>query len=118
MSTGIRPPVRSDPLEGQIMRAELRFQDRRRRIRAGADKLERDVRRQLTSPCALLLAGGLGFVAGDLAARDCSDSRLPGSDFFTRAVSIIAVVRSLLTSIQAMQRPAVECDGASGKQER
>jgi hypothetical protein len=116
--------VRSQPLKTQIMRAELRLCARRRRTSASATKLEQSVRSQLTSPTALLLAGGLGFVAGDVAHCNASamnraaDPRVPVSHFFTRAVGVIAVVRSLITSVQAIQRVLAQRDGSDRKQER
>ena len=109
MSAAIGPRIGSEALEGQIMRAELQFQHRRRRISTSAAKLEQSIRRQLTSPAALLLAGGLGFVVGDLVVCNATtlnraaDSRVPGNHFFARALSIIAVARSLRTAIHTMR---------------
>jgi hypothetical protein len=113
----------SEPLKTQIMRADERLRDRRCRVDASAAMLGRSVRKELTSPLALLLAGGLGFVAGDFATRGsgtaerADDSRAPGNHFFASVLSIVTLVRSLLRSIQALEIPTVR-DHENCNQER
>jgi len=66
-----------------------------------ASMLGQNIRKQLTSPAMLLLAGGLGFAAGHLTKRQASmpssTERRRGSHntLFGRALKLIALARIL-----------------------
>ena len=94
-------------LHARIMRAEQQLLDRRRRLGVGVTMFGQNVRKQLTSPGALLVAGGLGFVAADVARRG-SGPKASAGRFFANASSIVALVRSVLVTIQVARAWAAE----------
>jgi hypothetical protein len=97
----------AETLHAQILRAEQRLLDRRRRLGVGGEMFGQHVRKQLTSPGAFLVAGGLGFVAGDLA-RCGAGPKAPASSVFTNALSIVTLIHSVFTMVQAATAGAVE----------
>jgi hypothetical protein len=71
----------------------------------------------------LLLAGGVGFVAADLANRDSGlegtdDSKASVRNLFASAMSLVALIRSVLAMIQAAEMTASERDDEHDPQER
>jgi len=105
----------ADTLDAQLMRAEQGLLDRRRRLGVSAEVLGQNVRKQLVSPGVLLVAGGLGFVAGDLT-KCGAGPKAPASGVFTKALGILTVVRSVLTMVQAAKARAVGRSEADGDQ--
>jgi len=105
----------ADTLDAQLMRAEQGLLDRRRQLGVGAEMFGQNVRKQLTSPGVLLVAGGLGFVAGDLA-KCGAGPKAPASGVFTKALGIVTLVRSFLTMVQVAKAGAVERSEADGDQ--
>jgi hypothetical protein len=113
MLTRAQPKVRSAPLAAQIDRAELQLRHRQRQVGTHAARLRETALQRLTSPLALLLAGGVGFVAGDFAMRTPttpaakSDTR---SGWFAGALSLLAVIRSVVAMFPPAPKPPVEPD--------
>jgi hypothetical protein len=73
------------------------------------------IRRQLTSPAMLLLAGGLGFVAGRFTQRQASTPsnterpRASHNKLFGRALKLIALARILSRAFpSAAMDPSVQ----------
>ena len=64
-STDLRKRAKGS-LTDQIADVERRLLERRRVIAIRKNLLGQQVRQQMTSPTALLLAGGIGFIIGDL----------------------------------------------------
>lgn len=96
----------SGTLKMQVMQAEQRCVESRRRLGDSVARLEKNVREELTSTGVLLLAGGVGFVAADVIAYapgrkqvDRTPAALPR--LLANAVSILALVRAVLATIQA-----------------
>lgn len=115
MAARIQHRLRMEPLAAQIVRAEQKLRQRRRRVDASAALLRQTARRQLTSPWALLLAGGVGFVAADFATRAPSTpATAPASRSFANALGILAVVRSLVSMLRPAAPPPVEPEHAEG----
>lgn len=89
------------PLTVQVMHAERQVLHRRRLVGIRASELGQYIRRRLTSPAILLLAGGLGFVAGYFATRQVSTPiktdrpRVSRNKLFVRVLNLIAFVRLL-----------------------
>jgi hypothetical protein len=67
------------PVRVQITELERRILDGRRSLTGRASTLERAMRRRLSSPTALLLAAGVGFISGRLTERRDSPAK-PGVD--------------------------------------
>ena len=70
------------PLATRIADVEQRILDRRQAASIRKVYLEERMRNQLTSPAVLLLAGGIGFVVGELLRgnQDHLDPRIPHTD--------------------------------------
>ena len=115
MATTTRLRARSTPLKVEITRAAGRLQERRRRVDLCAAVLRHNFGRHLTSPMMLLLAGGVGFLAADLANRDNASERMGGSeapvkDRLAGAMRLVALIRSVLAMIQTTAVTASERD--------
>jgi hypothetical protein len=85
----------------QITQAELRVLHHRQLVGVCASKLGQDLREQLTSPAMLLLAGGLGFVAGHMTRHQASTPsnaehpRAAHTQLLAKALKLIAFARTL-----------------------
>lgn len=104
----IQPGLRPQSLATQIARAELQLWQRRCQVDASAILLRQTARRFLTSPWALLLAGGVGFVAGDFVMRTRGTSTAAAADrsrWLAGAFSLLALVRSVVALIPAPLGP-------------
>src|SRR4030095_8591803 len=77
MALSIRQRSGPAPLTVQVTQAERRLLYHRRMLGFRASRLSQNLRRQLASPTVLLLAGGLGFVTGQLKKRDADDAERP-----------------------------------------
>lgn len=53
----------------QIRQAERQVLKRQRGVGIRADMVARKIRQQMTAPATLLLAGGIGFIIGELTKR-------------------------------------------------
>jgi opacity protein-like surface antigen len=123
MAANSRLRTRSAPLKVEITRAAARLRERRRRVDLSAAALRHNLGRHLTSPMMLLLAGGVGFVAGDLANRDSGSERTGDSqslvkNLFASATSLVALIRSVLAMSQMAEMTASERDDKPDPQER
>lgn len=96
------------PLAIQIGEAERRLQNRRRLVQIRGAALRQMLHQRMTSPTMLLLAGGLGFVMGELTRRPTPQSR--GTDrspdsgypFFETVLNFIKLAtwaRALFTAL-------------------
>jgi hypothetical protein len=99
MAANIRQRHKLASLTAQIRHAEQQVRDRRRQVGVRATLLGRNMRRQLTSPAALLFAGGLGFVAGYCTRRKASKpgnaKRPHRSKLFGRVLKLIILAGTL-----------------------
>jgi len=62
-------PASSGTLADQISEAERQIKDRQQRVHICTNRLVNDLHQQMTSPATLLLAGGIGFIVGELTSR-------------------------------------------------
>ena len=69
MTVEIRRRDKPAPLSVRVTLAEQRVLNRRQRVRTRIALLGRTLRSQLSSPAALLWAGGLGFAAAEFTRR-------------------------------------------------
>ena len=76
MTTDLRnPSPRTAALAVQISEAERRLRNRRRLVQIRGAALRQMLHQRMTSPTMLLLAGGLGFLMGELTRRPTPQSR-------------------------------------------
>lgn len=99
MTTDLRSPSpRTAALAVQISEAERRLRNRRRLVRVRGATLGRTLHQRMTAPAMLLLAGGLGFLMGELTRRQTPQSRGmdrspdSGHPFFETALNLIKLV--------------------------
>ena len=88
-------------LDEQIAAAELRIKARKQRLASEAQLLRMAAKRELTSPPALLLAIGVGFVVG----RVTEGARAPGQSRLRRIWSSIS--ESIKAALSVMQTPSL-----------
>jgi hypothetical protein len=95
---------RSKPksLTAQIRDAERQVLNRQRRVGVSAATLVRKIHQQMTAPATLLLAGGIGFIIGELTKRQPPKS--PGTADKPRAdePSPLTTALNLITSIRTL----------------
>jgi hypothetical protein len=114
MTTDLRnPSPRTAALAVQISEAERRLRNRRRLVRVRGATLGRTLHQRMTAPAMLLLAGGLGFLMGELTRRQTPQSRGmdrspdSGHPFFETALNLIQLVtwaRALFTALPGAGR--------------
>jgi hypothetical protein len=101
-----RPPTSS--LNDQIREVGDRLLNRRRLVRARGDTLGRILRQRMAAPAMLLLAGGLGFLMGELTRRQTPRSRGmdrspdSGHPLFESALNLIKLVNWARTFFVAL----------------
>ena len=114
MTTDLRSPSpRTAALAVQISEAERRLRNRRRLVRVRGATLGRTLHQRMTAPAMLLLAGGLGFLMGELTRRQTPTSRGTdrspdsGHPFFETLLNLIKLVtwvRTLFTALPSAGR--------------
>jgi hypothetical protein len=93
---------KANSLASQIRDAERQVLNRQRRIDIRTDTLVRTIHQQMTAPSTLVLAGGAGFMIGELTKRQ--PAKFDGSDHKTEdnETSPLRVAINLITSIQTL----------------
>jgi hypothetical protein len=101
-------PNRSNPqsLTAQIRAAEQQVLHRQRAVGVCAAALARKLHQQMTAPATLLLAGGIGFIVGELtrhpssASPGTADKRRPAETTPWRtALNLLASAHTLYTAL-------------------
>lgn len=109
MTASMRQRDRPATLAVKALHAEAQVLSNRRRARVHAALLGQKLRTELTSPSALLLAAGLGFVTEGLTRRRSSvpDSTDPpaitGSGPFAKALKLVAFLASLMKAFPGVE---------------
>ena len=116
MTPSVRDGSSAVPLRVQITELERRILDDRRSVSLRAYALEREMRRRLTSPTALLLAVGAGFISGRLTERhDSPAKRSRGVDGrAARGLGLLEITLKVLTLVSAVRRAMPSAPRASG----
>ena len=111
MAANMRQRDKPACLTVQVMHAERQLLDRRRLVKVRATMLGRNLRRQLTSPAMLLLAGGLGFVVAYFftkrqASTPSNTERPRGSHnkLFGTVLKLITLARTLSRALPLADR--------------
>ena len=107
MSVDIRRRDKPAPLSVRVTLAEQRVLARRQMVRTRIALLGRTLRNQLSSPAALLWAGGLGFAAAEFTRRPIRASghaerpRAPPVTLIDRVLKLIAFARTISSAFPA-----------------
>jgi len=104
MTATVRQRHAPASLTVQVMQAELRVLHDRQLLVSRASMFGRNMRSRLTSPSMLLLAAGVGLVAGHLTSRKASAAtkikqpRVSKNRLFGRVLKVVAFARTLWTA--------------------
>ncbi|MFZ2168541.1 MAG: hypothetical protein WAW61_02775 [Methylococcaceae bacterium] len=119
-------PSVSNPksLVAQIRDAERQVLNRRQEVGVRASTLIQKIHQQMTAPATLLLAGGIGFIIGELTKRHppnnrgtTGKSRTAETSPLTTALNLITSVRTLYMALPiAWIMKSFKQPGASGRQ--
>lgn len=97
---------RPESLTARIRQAEQQLAERRQGLAGHTAALVRTIREQLTSPASLLLAGGLGFITGELTRQqrcqsvDTADAPgAAGTSPLNTAINLLASARTVYTAL-------------------
>jgi hypothetical protein len=104
MTAGIRNRTKSRSLKDKIRDAERQLSKRQRSCGVSAAMLTRKIHRQMNAPASLLLAGGMGFIIGEVTKRQIPNNRAaagkPDAAETTplrTALNLMATARTLYT---------------------
>ncbi len=94
--------IKSKSLTAQIRDAERQVLHRQRQVDLRAATMVRKIRQQMTAPATLLLAGGFGFILGELSK--CRPQQFRGTAVNPQAAGIspLRVALNLLTSARTL----------------
>lgn len=91
---------KSKSLTAQIRDAERRVLIRQEVVGVRADTLVRKIHQQMTSPSTLLLAGGIGFIIGEITKRQSPNIRgAAGTTPLSSALNLVTSVHTLYRAL-------------------
>ena len=93
---------KSRSLTAQIKNAEQQISIRQREAGVRADTLTRKIHQQITAPSTLLLAGGIGFIIGELTKRQTSKNRGAAGKQRTTGTSPLRTALNLMTTVHTL----------------
>ncbi len=93
---------KSKTLRAQIRAAERELLNREQRVGVRTAILVRNVHQQMTAPATLLLAGGIGFILGELTRRQTTQSRGAAGKLRTTETTPLRTALNLMTSIHTL----------------
>lgn len=89
-------------LRAQIRAAERELLNRQQRVGVRTATLVRNIHQQVTAPATLLLAGGIGFILGELTHRQTTQSRGAAGKLRTTETTPLRTALNLMTSIHTL----------------
>ena len=95
---GNNPPS----LRAQIRAAERTLLYRQQRVGVSTATLVRNINREVTAPLTLLLAGGIGFILGELTRRQTTPSTGAAGKLPTTKATPLTTGLNLMTSIHKL----------------
>jgi len=93
---------KSKSLRAQIRAAERELLNRQQKVGVRTATLVRNIHQQVTAPAALLLAGGIGFILGELTQRKTTQSRGAKGKLRTTGMTPLRTALNLMTSIHTL----------------
>ena len=97
-----RNKPKSLSLRTQIGDAERELLNRQRRVGVRTATLVRNIHQQVTAPATLLLAGGIGFILGELTQRQTTKSRGAAGKLRITETTPLRTALNLMTSIHTL----------------
>lgn len=97
-----RNKPKSLSLRTQIGEAERELLNRQRRVGVRTATLVRNIHQQVTAPATLLLAGGIGFILGEITQRQTTQSRGTAGKLRTTETTPLRTALNLMTSIHTL----------------
>ena len=117
-------PFQMNPrsLATQIREAERQVSNRQRGVSASGATLARQIHQQLTAPASLMLAGGIGFIVGELTKRHTGQGQSTANkarssaatplttaiNFITSAYTLYTAVLPLAWMVKPLRQPCVQ----------
>ena len=89
-------------LRARIRAAERELLNRQQRVGVRTATLVRNIHQQVTAPATLLLAGGIGFILGELTQRQTTQSRGAAGKLRTTGTTPLRTALRLMTSIHTL----------------
>jgi hypothetical protein len=89
-------------LTAQIRDAERQVLKRQRGVGVRAATLIRKIHQQMTAPTTLLMAGGIGFIIGELTTRQTPNSRGTADKPRTAETTPLRIALNLMTSVHTL----------------
>jgi 2-phosphoglycerate kinase len=93
---------KSKSLRTQIRNVERELLNRQQRTGVRTATLVRKIQQQMTAPATLLLAGGIGFILGELTQRQTAKSRGAADKLRTTETTPLRTGLNLITSIHTL----------------
>jgi hypothetical protein len=111
-------------LTAQIRKAEQQIVLRQQGVGVRAATLIRKIHQEITAPSTLMLAGGFGFIIGELTKRQTTNNRDTANKQRTTGTSPLSTALNLMTSIHTLYTAlpiawmikSLHLQGASGSQ--
>ena len=94
--------TKSKSLKAQIGAVERKLLNRHQRVGVRTATLVRNIHQQVTAPATLLLAGGIGFILGELTQRQTTKSRGAADKVRTPETTPLRTALNLMTSIHTL----------------
>lgn len=94
--------LRPKSLTAQIRDAERQVLNRQRRVGVRTAMLVRKAHQQMTAPATLLLAGGIGFIIGELTKRQTLNDRSTADKPCTAQTTPLRTALNLMTTIHTL----------------
>ena len=89
-------------LRARIRAAERELLNRQQKVGVRTATLVRNIHQQVTAPAALLLAGGIGFILGELTQCQPTQSRGAAGKLRTTETTPLRTALNLMTSIHTL----------------
>ena len=91
-------------LTAQIRDAERQVLKRQQGVGVRADALARKIRQQMTAPATLLLAGGVGFIIGEITKRQALKYRGAANKPSTAGITPLRSTLNLVASLHTLYK--------------
>jgi len=93
---------KSKSLAAQIRDTERQVLQRQQEVSVRASTLIQKIHQQMTAPATLLLAGGIGFIIGELTTHQTPNSRGNADKPRTAETSPLTTALNLITSVRTL----------------
>lgn len=102
INTYLLKRTKSKSLRTQIRAAERELLNRQQRVGVRTDTLARKIQQQMTAPATLLLAGGIGFILGELTQCQTDKPRGAVEDPRASETTPLKIALNLMTLVNTL----------------